>query len=257
MDEGESRLQSEVRGDPREREHTAAASAAPAPGKTSRTSAGVDAHDLDGGDASAPAPPRAATSVSVTGGALESRLVSILAGVEPDLVGGDATTASTATTSAATWRDHGQFKWWIRWATDGTSGWLVQRVTNTYSGTKRDGTAITNATVGAHPSYYECWPVTATGQVRVSASDARNVDQWERPSLGAGSKGSWSMRGEVYWTSTDPAGSGLTPGGASNAGILLSGFTAPAGLGSALLTRSADGNWDSTVTPATHTGSAS
>ena len=99
--------------------------------------------------------------------------------------------------------------------------------------------------------------MTASGQVRVSATDARNVDQWERPSLGAGSKGSWSMKGEVYWTSTDPAGSGLTAGGASNAGILLSGFSAPSGLGSCLLTRNANGNWDSTVNPATHTGAAS
>jgi hypothetical protein len=78
-----------------------------------------------------------------------------------------------------------------------------------------------------------------------------------RSSKGAGSKGTWSLKGEVYWTSSDPAKSGLTPGGVANAGILLSGTSAPAGLGSVLQTRSADGVWDSTKAPATHTGNAS
>ena len=65
------------------------------------------------------------------------------------------------------------------------------------------------------------------------------------------------MAGDCHFTTTDPGANGLTPGGVSNAGILLSGTTAPPGLGPALLARHANGAWDSSVTPPTpHAGGA-
>lgn len=141
--------------------------------------------------------------------------------------------------------------------TDGTSGWIVQKITNTYTGTKGDGSAISNATVGAVPSYYEAWAVDGAGAITGSLGRTGNRDKWERPGQGASSKGTWSMAGEVYWTSPDPAASGMSSGGVSNAGSLLSSTTAPASLSACLLARSANGAWDSTVTPVTHTGAAS
>jgi hypothetical protein len=58
------------------------------------------------------------------------------------------------------------------------------------------------------------------------------------------------------WTNEDPAKSGLTKGGVRAAGILLSGTTAPKGLGASLQTRFAGGVWDSTGSTPTHTGTA-
>ncbi len=64
------------------------------------------------------------------------------------------------------------------------------------------------------------------------------------------------MQGDVHWTTTDPATQGFTAGGVSNAGILLSTTSKPAGLGSTLLNRNAGGKWDSTGETPTHTGEA-
>ncbi|MBC8029981.1 MAG: hypothetical protein H7Z16_07705 [Pyrinomonadaceae bacterium] len=159
-------------------------------------------------------------------------------------IGGDATSISTANLSAPEWKNNGEFKWWIKWATDGTKGWIVQQIENTYSGTRADGTAITNASMGAEPSYYEAWEVAASGTITGSLGATGNRDRWQRPALGAlGSPTSFSMKGTVYWTSKDPAASGFTSGGVGNAGALLSSKSAPAGIGSALLVRSAHGMW--------------
>jgi len=184
-----------------------------------------------------------------------------LAGDQPEeqegmMLGGDATSASTSDLSAAAWTDHGVFKWWIKWVTDGTSGWIVQKITNTYSGTDGAGKAITNATVGVTPSYYEAWEVDAAGGITGSLGATGNRDRWERPGQGASSKGTWSMTGEVYWTAEDPAKSGFKSKAVANAGTLLSSKSAPAKLSGLLLTRTADGAWDSTGKTPTHTGTA-
>jgi hypothetical protein len=107
-------------------------------------------------------------------------------------MGGAASTVGTADLAAAAWKDQGEFKWWVSWSTDGSAGWIVQKITNTYSGTKKDGTAITNASVGAVPAYYECWAVDKDGKITGSLGKTGNRDKWERPALGEGSKGSWS-----------------------------------------------------------------
>lgn len=65
------------------------------------------------------------------------------------------------------------------------------------------------------------------------------------------------MTGTVYWTNADPAASGFTSGGVSNAGSLLSSTSAPAGLSAALATRRATGTWNSTGATPTHTGTTS
>jgi hypothetical protein len=167
---------------------------------------------------------------------------------------GAATKSTTATTSGPTWSPHGQFAWAVGWGTDGTSGWIVQKVTSTLTGTKSDGSVISPATYGLTPLYYEAWPVDSAGAVTPIRGGAN--DFWNRGSRGAGSKGNWSIRGDVYWTNTDPATTGLTAGGVANAGILLSGTTAPGGIGGALQVRTADGTWDSTGTSTAHAGNA-
>ena len=170
------------------------------------------------------------------------------------LSGGDASSISTGELAAPDWKPHGQFKWWIRWTTNGTRGWIVQRIVNTYSGTDGSGTAISNASLGVVPSYYEAWAVDASGAITGSLGATGNRDRWERPSLGNGSRGSWSMTGTVYWTHADPAASGFTSGGVTNAGSLLSSTSAPAGLSAVLTTRRANGTWNSTSATPTHTG---
>ena len=157
------------------------------------------------------------------------------------VLAGAATSISTSNEKGPEWGNNGFFKWWINWTTDGTSGWIVQKIKNSYSGTRADGTAITNASVGAVPEYYEAWDVSSTGNI-----GPLNRDQWERPNLGAlGSQATMSMLGTVYWTSQDPAASGFSAGKVSNAGILLSSTSAPAGIGAPLLSRGAYGSWAS------------
>ena len=175
------------------------------------------------------------------------------AGTTPD-AGATASTAatsiSTADLSAADWQNNGFFKWWIKWITDGKSGWIVQRIENTYSGTRADGTAITNASVGVTPSYYEAWEVASNGTITGSLGGTGNRDRWERPALGPlGSTLSLSMKGTVYWTATDPATSGFTSGGVTNAGSLLSSTSAPSGIGAPLLVRNAFGSYSADGPP--------
>jgi hypothetical protein len=171
---------------------------------------------------------------------------------------GNATAALTGidinstTTAAATWSDHGQFSWQVGFATTGTNGWIVQEVVNTYRAQDSAGTDLGGAMPTAQ--YWEAWAVDAASAVTPSAGGTN--DFWLRPSRGANTQGHWSMRGKVYFTTTDPATQGLTPGGVPDAGILLSSTSAPAGLGIARLHRYAQGTWDSTGATPTHTGSA-
>jgi hypothetical protein len=192
-----------------------------------------------------------------TGNAVGAALGNVLGGAAAMLTGIDI---STNDTSPAAWFPHGAFRWHIGFSTTGTNGWIVQKVTNTYGGEDSIGGAINNATVGVTPRYYEAWEVDAAGTVSPSAG-ATN-DMFERPDLSTdpafmdpNTKGRFSMVGEVYFTTTDPATSGLAPNGIPDAGILLAGLTEPADLGVARLHRYANGTWDSTVAPPTHSGS--
>lgn len=160
---------------------------------------------------------------------------------------------NSSTTSAATWSPHGQFAWQVGFTTTGTSGWLVQEVVNTYRAQDATGTDLGGVKPTAQ--YWEAWAVDAASAVTPVAGGTN--DFWLRPNRGAGSQGHWSMRGKVYFTTTDPATQGFTPGGVPDAGILLSSTSAPSGLGIARLHRYAQGSWDSTGTTPTHTGSAS
>lgn len=175
-----------------------------------------------------------------------------------NVVGGAAATLTginitSTTTAAATWSPHGQFSWQVGFATTGTNGWLVQEVVNTYRAQDATGTDLGG--VAPTPQYWEAWAVDAASAVTPSAGGTN--DFWLRPGRGASTQGHWSMRGKVYFTTTDPATQGLTPGGVPDAGILLSSTAAPAGLGVARLHRYAQGTWDSTGAAPTHTGSAS
>ena len=168
---------------------------------------------------------------------------------------------TTSNTLPAEWLPHGAFRWHVGFSTTGSNGWIVQRVTNTYDGVDSIGGDISNATVRVTPLYYEAWKVD--GESVVSPGDGATNDMFERPDLSTdvnfmdpATSGSFSMAGKVYWTATNPAESGLTEGGVPDAGILLAGTSEPADLGVARLSRLAEGTWDSTVDPPTHTGSA-
>ena len=166
---------------------------------------------------------------------------------------------NTTNTVAATRNPHGQFMWHVGFNTTGVNGWIVQKVQNTYSGEDSAGVALTNARTLTTPEYYEAWAVDAASNV-TPANAAGTNDMWERMNLShppiadAGTKGRWSMRGSVHFTTTNPAAT-MAAGTVANAGILLSSIGPPADIGVARLHRYAHGTWDSTVAPPTHDGS--
>lgn len=175
---------------------------------------------------------------------------------------------NTVNNVGPTWYDHGRFYWYVNWNLSGrnvgatTNGWMVQHVENAYRGEDSAGVAIDNARVGTTPSYYEAWPVVAGAVHRFPRDASAGRDYWKRPDLSvlpsvadAGTKGRWSMRGKVYFTTTDPTTHGLASGNVADAGALPSAVGAPPDLGVARLHRYANGTWDSTAAPRTHTGS--
>jgi hypothetical protein len=159
---------------------------------------------------------------------------------------------STTTNTGPTWNDHGAFDWRVGIATTGTSGWIVQEVNNTLTGTGAGGGALGGWK--PTPKYWEAWEVDAASVV--SPAIAADNDYWIRPTYGTGTKGHWSMTGHLYFTTTDPKTQGFVPYGVPDAQMLLSSTTAPTGLGLARLHRYAQGTWDSTGATPTHTGSA-
>lgn len=159
---------------------------------------------------------------------------------------------SSTTHSPATWNPQGHFDWRVGFSTTGTNGWIVQEVKNTYRAEDNAGNSVVPAYT---PNYWEAWAVD--GASNVTPGDAvGNNDYWIRPGLGPTTKGHWSMKGKVYFTTTDPTTQGFTPGGVPDAGILLSTTAQPSGLGIARLHRYAQGHWDSTVATPYHRGSA-
>jgi hypothetical protein len=172
---------------------------------------------------------------------------------------------NTADTSAPAWNPHGDFNWRITWNMSGrnvgptTNGWLVQKVENTYSGQDSAGAAITNARVGATPSYHEAWPVVAGAVQSPWGGPSRDV--WARPNLSvwpavadARTKGRWSMLSKAYFTTTDPTAHGMAPHNVADAGDLPSSVSAPPNLGVTRLHRYAHGTWDSTGAAPRHSG---
>lgn len=160
---------------------------------------------------------------------------------------------SAATNAGPTWADHGQFIWVVGFGTTGRSGWIVQEVVNTYRAQDAVGSDLGGA--APTPQYWEAWAVDGGGNI--TPGHGGNHDYWLRPDRGNNTQGHWSMRGKVYFTTTDPATQGFTPGGVADAGVLLSTTSAPSGLGVARLHRYAQGTWDSTGATPSHTGSAS
>ena len=129
----------------------------------------------------------------------------------------------------------------------------MQEIDNTYRAENATGAPLGGPK--PTPQYWEAWAVNAASVV--SPSVGATNDMWLRPNRGPNTQGHWSMRGKVYFTTTDPATQGFAAGNVADAGpILLSSTSAPAGLGIARLHRYAQGTWDSTGTTPTHTGSA-
>jgi hypothetical protein len=162
-------------------------------------------------------------------------------------------TVGSRTTTPARWGPNGEFEWVVAFDTSGTNGWIVQEVVNVYN--PQDATGKPLGPPHATPKYYEAWAVS--GSSVITPNPTGSNDWWLRPDRGSNTKGNWSMTAKVYFTTTDPKTQGFTTGGVPDAGILLSSTTAPSGLGTVKLNRKADGNWDSSATPAIgHKGSA-
>lgn len=164
-----------------------------------------------------------------------------------------AITITTSNHVAPTWGPNGYFNWVVYFNTNGTNGWIVQEIVNVYNPMDAAGRPL--GPPHATPRYYEAWSVNGTS--RVEPGHGVDNDYWTRPGRGNNTKGNWSMTGNVYFTTTDPATQGFRARGVADAGDLLSSATAPSGLGTVKLVRRASGTWDSSSTPAVaHTGSA-
>jgi len=164
---------------------------------------------------------------------------------------------SSNTNTGPTWNNHGAFDWQVAFSTSGKNGWIVQEVNNGFRAKNAAGGAIANPFT---PHYFEAWAVDAAGNVSPSVGGTN--DFWTNPDFKAGlgaTEGHWSTTSSMYFTTTDPATqSFIRNNPATNAGILLSSTSAPAGLGLGIarLHRYAQGTWDSTGAVPTHTGSA-
>jgi hypothetical protein len=144
--------------------------------------------------------------------------------------------------------------WHVAFATTGRTGWIVQKIHNTVTGTDAHGTAMTPASIGLAPDYYEAWSVDGAGAVTPSVGG--DNDHWDQGSMGDRTKGSWSTTGDLHWVAGAARPAGMAARAVPNAGMLVSSFAAPPGLGSVLLHRSARATWDATVTPPVDHGTA-
>jgi|GEM_PF-2696539 len=177
-----------------------------------------------------------------------------------NLVGGIAgavtgISISSTTNLGPTFGPQGAALWHVAFGTTGRTGWIVQKIDNTVNGTDAAGAAMTPASIGLAPAYYEAWSVDAAGAVTPNV--AGDNDHWDQGGMGAGSKGHWSTTGALYWVPGAAAPAGMAAGSVPNAGMLVSSFAAPPNLGVARLHRYAHANWDATVMPNVDTGSAS
>jgi hypothetical protein len=161
---------------------------------------------------------------------------------------------SSTTNAGPTFGPQGAAMWHVAFSTTGRTGWIVQEIHNTVNGTDGTGAAMTPASIGLAPDYYEAWSVDAAGTVTPSVGG--DNDHWDQGGMGAGSKGHWSTTGKLYWVPGAATPAGMAARAVPNAGMLVSSFAAPPGLGVARLHRYAHANWDATVAPAVDTGSA-
>lgn len=165
-----------------------------------------------------------------------------------------AVTISSTTNAGPTFGPQGAAMWHVAFTTTGRTGWIVQKIDNTVTGTDASGAPITPASIGLAPHYYEAWSVDAAGAVTPMVGG--DNDHWDQGPMGASTKGTWSTTGELYWLAGAARPRGMSPGAVPNAGMLVSSYAAPPGLGSSLLHRFARATWDATVTPPVDTGAA-
>lgn len=161
---------------------------------------------------------------------------------------------SQTTTGGPTFGPQGASMYHVGFNTTGRTGWIVQKVDNSLNGTDSTGAALTPASIGLTPHYYEAWQVDAAGAVTPSVGGTN--DMWDQGPIGAGSKGHWSTTASLYWVPGAATPGGMAAGAVPSAGILVSSTAAPPGLGVARLHRYAHATWDATVTPNVDTGSA-
>src|SRR5262249_16328746 len=72
---------------------------------------------------------------------------------------------SQTTTGGPTFGPQGASMYHVGFATSGRTGWIVQKVDNELHGTDSTGAALTPASIGLTPHYYEAWQVDAAGAV--------------------------------------------------------------------------------------------
>jgi hypothetical protein len=139
---------------------------------------------------------------------------------------------------------HGYFFWKVLFQTTGKNGWIVQRIQNEFEGTKSDGSPDLHTPT---KEYWEAWRVDENSVI--SPSNLNAHDKWQRGYEGAGgvgTTGSFSMKGDVYFTQKDITKNGFAQNSVPDAGNLYATTKKPKGLGDVLLSRFANGKWDST-----------
>jgi hypothetical protein len=152
--------------------------------------------------------------------------------------------ARGATTLGPTYTDcsaaQPRFNWEVAWNTSLRGGFIIQRIDNTWNGTRCNGTAMP---VGSTPRYWEAWRVDNAGNVTPQAGG--HNDEWTREFPG-GTRGTWRETGTLYTVLNLPPAARFAANSVPDAGILQATTTAPAGddLGQAQGRRTAAGEWD-------------
>ena len=167
--------------------------------------------------------------------------------------------ARYATVSGPTFNPQGVdpfFRWAADFETSLVTGYLVQKIENSWVAQNCDGTAFTGREPTA--SYWERWYFYA-GQNRVPKDKLSNADdRWERglcgqstfadpcPPYTQATSGVWAMSAELYvFPGTDLPGFSSTHTGRLDAGDLEYSLTAPTvDLGRPMATRTIAGRWD-------------
>jgi hypothetical protein len=148
------------------------------------------------------------------------------------------------------------FRWSVDFETSLQTGYLVQKIQNTWVAQNCDGTAFDGRE--PTPTYWERWSFydgsNQTPKDSVSGAD----DRWQRalcqkstwadpcPPYGQATSGVWAMTGELYvYPSTDLKGFTSSRSGRPDAGTLEYSLTEPKeDLGRAFARRTIAGSWD-------------
>jgi len=128
------------------------------------------------------------------------------------------------------------YYWRAQWGIDVSTGYIIQRIQTTINATSCSGNAA--APVTGTPLYWEAWHITGPNTFSPHAFDIWTID------LSAGTRGTWSKQGDVYWVPDLDAAWGFRAGSVANAGLLKSTSVPVRDLGQVIMSRTRAGRWD-------------